>query len=52
MSGDYEPGEPECGFLFPAFKDRSSDMERINVFVADGNFGRAGRVGEILFSRK
>lgn len=52
VSGDYEPGEPECGFLFPAFKDRSSDMERINVFVADGNFGRAGGVGEILFSRK
>lgn len=35
VSGDYEPGEPEWGFLFPAFKDRSSDMYRINVFQAD-----------------
>ena len=22
VSGDYEPGKPEYGFLFPAFKDR------------------------------
>lgn len=50
VGGDYEPGEPECGFLFPAFKDRSSDTERVNVFAADGNFGKAGGVGEILFS--
>ena len=21
VTGDYEPGEPECGFLFPAFFD-------------------------------
>lgn len=35
VSGDYEPGEPECGFLFPAFKDRSSDIHRINVFQAN-----------------
>lgn len=32
VSGDYEAGEPECGFLFPAFKDRSSDIHKINVF--------------------
>lgn len=38
VSGDYEPGEPECGFLFPAFKDRSSDIHRIDVFQADGKF--------------
>ena len=37
VNGDYEPGKPECGFLFPAFKDRSSDNCRINVFQADGN---------------
>lgn len=52
VSGDYEPGEPECGFLFPAFKDRSSDTGRVNVFAADGIFGKAGGVEEILFSRK
>lgn len=32
VSGDYEPGEPACGFLFPAFKDRSADIQRMNVF--------------------
>ena len=32
VSGDYEPGEPECGFLFPAFTDRSEDRNHINVF--------------------
>ena len=31
-------GEPECGFLFPAFKDRSSDIQRIDVFQAAGKF--------------
>ncbi len=25
VSGNYEPGEPESGFIFPAFKNRSSD---------------------------
>ncbi len=35
--GDYEPGEPEAGFLFPAFRDRSSDNMRINIFRKDAN---------------
>lgn len=35
IHGDYEPGEPECGFLFPAFKERSADEHRINIFVAE-----------------
>lgn len=35
VTGDYEPGEPECGFLFPAFVDRSGDENFINVFQAD-----------------
>lgn len=35
VSGDYEAGEPEYGFLFPAFKDRSKDEYRANVFNAD-----------------
>ena len=35
MEGDYEPGEPECGFLFPAFTDRSSDSNHIAVFQSD-----------------
>lgn len=35
LVGDYEPGMPEWGFLFPAFKDRSSDEYRMNVFHRD-----------------
>lgn len=34
IHGDYEPGEPEGGFLFPAFKNRSGDENRANVFYA------------------
>ncbi len=49
VSGDYEPGEPECGFLFPAFKDRSSDIHRIDVFAADSELRQAGSLKEILF---
>ncbi len=49
VSGDYEPGKPESGFLFPAFKDRSSDIHRIDIFREDGKFPRSERVEEILF---
>lgn len=51
VSGDYEPGEPECGFLFPAFKDRGSDIYRIDIFQADGKFTNADGLGKILFSQ-
>ena len=37
VSGDYEPGKPECGFLFPAFVNRSSDENFVNVFQADAD---------------
>ena len=48
VNGDYEPGVPECGFLFPAFKDRSSDTERINIYVADGDSRKAEDLRQIL----
>lgn len=35
LTGDYEPGEPECGFLFPAYSDRSGVLNFIDVFQAD-----------------
>lgn len=35
LTGEYEPGKPECGFLFPAFTDRSGDLNHIDVFQAD-----------------
>ena len=51
VSDDYEPSEPECGFLFPAFKDRSSDTERIDIYVADENPQGAEDLRQILFGR-
>lgn len=47
VSGDYEPGKPECGFLFPAFKDRSSDIHRIDVFAAESQ--QAEDLRKVLF---
>ena len=35
FTGDYEVGIPEFGFLFPAFSDRSSDREKIDIFNID-----------------
>lgn len=52
VSGTYEPEEPECGFLFPAFKDRSSDIHRIDIFQKDDKSAYAGRLKEILFSHE
>lgn len=35
LEEEYEPGKPECGFLFPAFTDRSGDLNHIAIFQAD-----------------
>lgn len=35
VSGDYEPENPEWGFLFPAFSDRSEDRNYINIFQSE-----------------
>ena len=35
LEGEYEPGKPEFGFLFPAFIERSSDDKYIDIFSAD-----------------
>ena len=43
LVGEYEPGEPEAGFLFPAFTDRSSDNNHVAVFQAG-----EGRIGAHL----
>ena len=37
VDGDYEPGKPEWGFLFPAFKDRSEDWNYIDVYQRNEN---------------
>lgn len=45
---EYEPEEPEFGFLFPAFKDRSRDTDRINIFHADPEREKTAIVSKIL----
>ena len=34
LTGEYEPGEPEMGFLYPAFSDRSADIDHIDIYAA------------------
>lgn len=36
LQGKEEPGLPDCGFLYPAFSDRSTDLEHVNVFHRKG----------------
>ncbi len=35
LAGEYEPGMPVQGFLYPAFKNRSGDSSRINIYDAE-----------------
>ena len=35
VRGDYEPGEPECGFLFPAYIDGAAALNYVDVYQAD-----------------
>ena len=32
LIGEYEPGEPECGFLFPAYMDGGAAMNYVDVY--------------------
>lgn len=34
LAGEYEPGPPEFGFLYPAFRERSTDWDVFNLFEA------------------
>ena len=35
LKAEYEPDKPVFGFLYPAFSDRSSDDNKIDIFIAD-----------------
>lgn len=48
LTGDFEPGEPESGFLFPAFTGRSSDIHHIAVYNADAINPHTELTGNIL----
>ena len=41
IAGDYQPGEPETGFLYPSFKDREPDWFSIAVYEREP--GASGR---------
>ena len=43
LEGEYEPGKPEFGFLYPAFRDRTGDDGYINIFEA-----QSGKYQEIV----
>ena len=34
LVGEYEPRKPKCGFLYPAFRSRTTNDEYINIFKA------------------
>ena len=39
LEGEYEPGKPEYGFLYPAFRERTGDDGYINIYKAnDGKY--------------
>ncbi len=37
VNDDYEPQIPECGFMYPAFINRSSDTSKILIYEANPN---------------
>ena len=48
LVGQYEPGAPEFGFLFPAFSDRSSDDRKVYIFNKDPERVQAEVMRKIL----
>lgn len=43
LEGEYEPGKPEFGFLYPTFRERTSNDAYINIFEA-----QSGRYTELI----
>jgi len=48
LEGEYEPGKPEFGFLFPAFVDRSSDSNTIDIYNIDPDNPQTDLMNKIL----
>lgn len=48
---DYEAGAPECGFLFPAFVNRSADINGILVYQADEKIPMGNSSGKFYFNK-
>lgn len=48
LAGEYEPGPPECGFLFPAFSKRSADQAGVLIYDVDPRHPRGKILKELL----
>lgn len=48
LAGEYEPGLPECGFLFPSFSKRSADLSRVLIYDEDAAHFRGKILQELL----
>lgn len=35
VTGDYKPGKPECGFIYPSFCDRTEDPDYIDIYQSN-----------------
>ncbi len=40
LLGEYEPGKPDCGLLYPAFTNRSADPAHVNIYSGTRSFFR------------
>ena len=45
---DYNAGNPKCGFIFPAFEDRSSEPGKIDIFFENPDRPDDGFLRKIL----
>lgn len=41
LTGEYEPGNPKCGFLYPVYFDGGGDLNHIAIFQADADHPHA-----------
>ena len=48
LADEYEPGEPECGFLFQAYTDGGADLNHVAVFQKDADRPHLELVRSIL----
>ena len=48
LAGEYEPGKPEFGFLYPAFSERSSSIDCINIFHENEKYLQTDVMEKIL----
>jgi len=45
---DYNAGTPKCGFIFPAFEERSAEPGKIDVFFEIPEYPDEGFLNRII----